>query len=353
MMLKPVSQSSTISHMSHDFHHVAVIGAGAWGTTLARHLCLKGMQVRLWAHEAEVVEQIGRRHENATFLPGIALPSSLAVTGSLDEAVHQADFILFAVPSHAARSVLTTLASVLSHPVPLVSATKGIEEDTLKLMSETMADTLPADMRQSLAFLSGPSFALEVCQGQPTAIVLAGVDRALVRNLQALMLTPAFRIYAGSDVIGVQLCGALKNVMAVAAGVVDGLRLGHNARAALITRGLAEMIRLGNAMGADVRTFYGLSGIGDLVLTCTGPLSRNHTVGVRLGRGERLKDILKETAAVAEGVRTSRAAAGLATRYQVDMPIVKEVCCVVFEGKPPRQAAGELMERAAKEEGEG
>jgi glycerol-3-phosphate dehydrogenase (NAD(P)+) len=183
-------------------------------------------------------------------------------------------------------------------------------------------------------------------------VVLAGTDPELIRRLQCLMMTPILRVYAGSDVVGVQLGGALKNVMAVAAGVVDGLQLGHNARAALITRGLAEMIRLGNAMGAETRTFYGLSGIGDLVLTCTGPLSRNYTVGVRLGQGERLADILKETAAVAEGVRTSRAAAGLANRYQIDMPIVKEVCCVLFDGKSPRRAVNELMERAAKDETE-
>ena len=329
---------------------VAVIGAGAWGTALARHLAVKGLPVRLWAYESEVVDDVNHRRENGLFLPGISLPSSLSATNSLAEAVRQVDVVIFAVPSHAARPVLINLAPLLNKPAPFISATKGIEETTLKLMSELMHEILAPALHHSLVYLSGPSFAREVCQGRPTAVVLAGEDADLIRRLQTFLMTPALRVYAGSDVVGVELGGALKNVMAVAAGVVDGLGLGHNARAALITRGLAEMIRLGNAMGAETPTFYGLSGIGDLVLTCTGALSRNYTVGVRLGRGERLADILKETYAVAEGVRTSRAAAGLATRYHIDMPIVEQVCSVVFDGKPPVQAVGELMERAAKEE---
>ena len=330
--------------------HIAVIGAGAWGTTLARHCALKGLPVRLWAYERAVVDFIQRRRENLAFLPGVTLPPPLEASDSLAEVVSGADLVLFAVPSHAARSVLAQMAPVLAAPIPVISATKGIEEETLKLMSEVMRETLASPFHRALAFLSGPSFASEVCLGLPTAVVLAGEDAELVRRLQVLLMTPMFRVYAGSDAVGVQLGGALKNVMAVAAGVVDGLKLGHNARAALITRGLAEMIRLGRAMGADTRTFYGLSGIGDLVLTCTGPLSRNHTVGVRLGQGERLSDILKDTSAVAEGVRTSRAAGGLAVRHRIEMPIVNEVCAVLFEGKSPRQAVGELMERAAKEE---
>ncbi|HJU03930.1 MAG TPA: NAD(P)H-dependent glycerol-3-phosphate dehydrogenase [Nitrospiraceae bacterium] len=338
--------------MPYSQPNIAVIGAGAWGTALARHLAAKGLPIRLWAYEPDVAGAIERHHENLRFLPGIPLPSSLKATSSLGEAVEQTELIIFAVPSHAARSVLQQLAPFLVDPIPLISATKGIEENTLKLMSEVIHETLASQPHCPLAVLSGPSFAIEVCKGLPTAVVLAGTDQELVRRLQHLMMTQALRVYAGADVMGVQLGGALKNVMAVAAGVVDGLQLGHNARAALITRGLAEMIRLGHAMGAETRTFYGLSGIGDLVLTCTGPLSRNYTVGVRLGQGERLADILKDTAAVAEGVRTSRAAAGLANRYQIEMPIVKEVCCVLFEGKAPRQAVSELMERAAKDEAE-
>ncbi|HKN85693.1 MAG TPA: NAD(P)H-dependent glycerol-3-phosphate dehydrogenase [Nitrospiraceae bacterium] len=331
---------------------VAVIGAGAWGTSLARHLANKTLPVRLWAYECEVVETIRTTHENTIFLSGVKLPSSLHVTESLEEAVQDSDLLLFAVPSHAARSVLQQLRPLLPHPIPIVSATKGIEENTFNLMSQVMQDVLPPYLHPFVCVLSGPSFAIEVCHDQPTAIVLAGQEPDIVRPLQHVFMTPCFRVYAGTDVIGVQLGGALKNVMALAAGVVDGLNLGHNARAALITRGLAEMIRLGVALGADPKTFYGLSGVGDLVLTCTGPLSRNHTVGVRLGRGETLPDILKETQAVAEGVRTSSATAGLARRHKIEMPIVQAVCAVLFEGKSPRGVVSELMERAAKDETE-
>ena len=332
------------------FQRVAVIGAGAWGTTLAHLLAEKGLHVRLWAYEREVVEAIRHKHENTLFLPGVRLPTSLSPTISLGEALQDREWLVFAVPSHAARAVLRQIGPLLSGPIPLVSATKGIEEGTLQLMSQVIRETLPPGMQRSLAFLSGPSFAAEVSRGQPTAVVLAGEDVELVRQLQALLMTPFFRVYAGTDLIGVQLGGALKNVMALAAGVVDGLGLGHNTRAALITRGLAEMVRLGTAMGADPRTFYGLSGVGDLVLTCTGALSRNYTVGLRLGKGHQLQEILKETHAVAEGVRTSRAALGLADRFGVEMPIVREVCAVLFEGKSPQQAVTDLMVRAAKDE---
>lgn len=331
---------------------MAVIGAGAWGTTLARHLAEKGALVRLWAYEPQVVAAIRDKRENTLFLPGVAIPSSVTPTVSLAEAVRGVEWLIFAVPSHAARSVLRQLGPLLSVPVPLVSATKGIEEKTLKLMTQIMQDTLPPACHRSLAVLSGPSFAAEVCRGQPTAVTLAGEDDELVRRLQAWLMTPLFRVYRADDPLGVQLGGALKNVMAVAAGIVDGLGLGHNARAALITRGLAEMIRLGTAMRAHPRTFHGLSGVGDLVLTCTGPLSRNYAVGVRLGKGERLEAVLKDMRAVAEGVRTARAAKGLAARHRVEMPIVQEVCAVLFEGKPCARAVADLMERSAKAEAE-
>jgi glycerol-3-phosphate dehydrogenase (NAD(P)+) len=332
------------------YRHVGVIGAGAWGTTLARLLALRGLSVTLWAHEPEVVESIRRRAENIQFLPGVALPPSLRASNSLADVVRDADLLVFAVPSHAARSVLVRLAPLLTKPLPLISATKGIEEESLQLMSQVIAETVGPSRCSMIAVLSGPSFATEVASDRPTAVVLASEDPGGAQRLQSLLMTPQFRVYTGSDPIGVQLGGALKNVMAIAAGVVDGLGLGHNARAALITRGLAEMIRLGSAMGADPRTFYGLAGMGDLVLTCTGALSRNHTVGVRLGQDERLADILKDTQAVAEGVRTSRAAVGLAARFQVEMPIVREVRAVLFDGKSPRQAVSDLMERAAKQE---
>ncbi len=327
---------------------IGVIGAGAWGTALAKHLAEKRLDVRLWAYEAEVVDAVTAKRENTLYLPGVPLPPSLVATNALAQAVQGCDGLLFVAPSHVARAVLTQISPLLPAPVPLISATKGVEEDSLKLMTQVMADVLPPAMERMVMVLSGPSFASEVSRGQPTAVCLAGRDPGLVRTFQQVFMTATFRVYADDDVIGVQLGGALKNVMALAAGVVDGLGLGHNARAALVTRGLAEMIRLGVAMGADARTFYGMSGVGDLVLTCTGSLSRNHTVGLRLGRGERLEEILIGMQAVAEGVRTARAALGLARRYGVEMPIVQEINAVLFDGKPCRKAVGDLMERDAK-----
>jgi glycerol-3-phosphate dehydrogenase (NAD(P)+) len=329
---------------------IAVIGAGAWGTALAKHLCEKGLTITLWAYEREVVDSIAAKHENQLYLPGVPLPASLKVTNLLAQAVEECDGLLFVVPSHVARQVLQQLAPLLSRPLAILSATKGVEEDTFQLMTQVIVDVLPPAFHDGLMVLSGPSFAMEVSQGQPTALCLAGTNAALVESFQAAFMTPTLRIYADGDVIGVQLGGALKNVMALAAGVVDGLGLGHNTRAAMITRGLAEMVRLGMAMGADPRTFYGLSGVGDLVLTCTGALSRNHQVGVRLGQGEKLEKILSGMQAVAEGVRTSRAAAGLAVRHGVEMPIVREVNAVLFEGKSCRKAVSDLMERVAKPE---
>ena len=329
---------------------IAVIGAGAWGTALAKHLAEKGLSTTLWAYEREVLDSIAAKHENQLFLPGVRLPASLKVTNVLAEAVEHCDGVLFVVPSHVARLVLQQISPLLSRPLPIVSATKGVEEDTFKLMTQVIGDVLPAHLHDGLMVLSGPSFAMEVCQGQPTALCLAGTNPPLVESFQSAFMTSTLRMYADSDVIGVQLGGALKNVMALAAGVVDGLGMGHNTRAAMITRGLAEMVRLGVAMGADPRTFYGLSGVGDLVLTCTGALSRNHQVGVRLGQGEKLEKILGSTQAVAEGVRTSRAAAGLAVRHGVEMPIVREVNAVLFEGKSCRKAVSDLMERVAKPE---
>jgi glycerol-3-phosphate dehydrogenase (NAD(P)+) len=332
------------------YRRVAVIGAGAWGTTLALVLARRGLPVKLWAYEDAVVEAISRKHENVPFLPGVCLPPNIHATGLVEEAVDDVDVLVFAVPSHAARSVLARLAGHLPKPMPLISATKGIEEQTLALMSEVIQQTLGGGPRQTIAVLSGPSFASEVANGRPAAVVLASADTGTARGLQALLMTTDFRVYTGSDLIGAQLGGALKNVVAIAAGVVDGLGLGHNARAALITRGLAEMIRLGNAMGADPRTFYGLAGMGDLVLTCTGPLSRNHAVGMRLGKGDKLTTIVSDTKTVAEGIHTSRAALGLAARHGVEMPIVQEVCAVLFEAKSPRQAVADLMEREGKAE---
>src|ERR1041384_4035556 len=270
-----------------SIHRIGVIGAGAWGSALAKHLAEKGIETRLWAYEREVVDAINRKHENPVFLRGVALPPSLVAPGSLTDLTEQSERLLFVVPSHVARPVLHELVRSLPTPIPFISATKGVEEDTLNLMTQVMGDILSPAMQRNLMVLSGPSFAAEVSAGKPAVLCLAGTNEELVKTFQTALMTPVFRVYADSDVLGVQLGGALKNVMALAAGVVDGLDLGHNVRAALITRGLAEMVRLGVAMGPDPRTFYGLSGVGDLVLTCTGALSREKTWegGLRMGGG--------------------------------------------------------------------
>ena len=329
---------------------LSVIGAGAWGTALAKHLAEKGLDVHLWAYEQAVVEAINQVHQNPMFLKGVDLPTNLRATSSLTEAIHTCDGILFVVPSHVTRPILQKLAGSLSKPVPLISATKGIEEGTAKLMTQVMEEVLPVSMHGLLMALSGPSFATELSAGRPTAVCLAGRDTQLVEQFQQALMSPVFRVYGDTDLIGVQLGGALKNVMALAAGVVDGLELGLNARAALITRGLTEIVRLGTAIGADPRTFYGLSGVGDLILTCTGALSRNHSVGVRLGKGETLENIVGGMQAVAEGIRTAHAALGLARQYGVDMPITQEINAVLFDHKSCRKAVSDLMERDAKPE---
>lgn len=330
-------------------HAASVIGAGAWGTTLARHLVNQGLTVKLWAYEKEVVGSINLKGENALFLPGVTLPKELSSTHSLQDAAAGTGLIVLAVPSHAMRAVVGQLKPSLSDPLPIVVASKGIEEESHQLMSQVLDELLPERV-QGITVLTGPSFAAEVSWDKPTTVLLAGQDAALTAHLQTVFMSTSFRVYTGTDVIGAQLGGALKNVMAIAAGVVDGLDLGLNARAALITRGLAEVIRLGVALGADVHTLYGLSGLGDLVLTCTGALSRNHAVGLQLGQGRRLEDILNETVTVAEGVRTTKAAVALARRVQVEMPIVQGVHAMLFEGKPPKQIVADLMARSAKEE---
>ncbi|RMH04686.1 MAG: NAD(P)-dependent glycerol-3-phosphate dehydrogenase [Nitrospirae bacterium] len=330
--------------------HATVIGAGAWGTTLAWYLARKGLQIALWAYEADVAETVRLKRENIRYLPGVTLPDTITPHHDMTRAVEQAEFLVLAVPSHVMRAIVHQLAAALSRPRPLILATKGIEEGSLKLMSQVVSDILSPDWISRILVLTGPSFAREVCQSKPTTILLAGVDPQLTAFMQTLFLSPTLRVYTGSDLIGAQLGGALKNVIAIAAGLVDGLELGYNARAALITRGLAEMIRLGRALGAEVHTFYGLSGLGDLILTCTGPLSRNYTVGVQLGKGSRLDEILSTMVSVAEGIRTARAAVALARNHAVEMPIVENVAAVLFEGKSPHTAVTELMTRAAKAE---
>lgn len=327
----------------------AVIGAGAWGTALAWLLAGNGSPTRLWAYEPEVADQINRERENRRYLPGVALPGTLQASAFLAEVLEGAGALILVVPSHVAAGVIAQIAPHLPSGIPIVSATKGLEEKRGRSMSMLLEELLPIPPGSVLA-LSGPSFATEVCRGLPTAIVLAGGSDTEASLLQRLLMTPVFRVYLAADRLGVELGGALKNVIAVAAGIVDGLGFGHNTRAALITRGLAEMVRLGRAMGADPRTFAGLSGMGDLVLTCTGGLSRNRAVGIQLAEGKTLAAIIAGSYTVAEGVNTARVALSLAERYQVEMPIVREVCAVLFGGKEPVRAVSELMERAARHE---
>ncbi len=327
-----------------------VVGGGAWGTTLALLLAEKGHAVGFWVFEKEVADAVNARRENPVYLPGVLLPDRIRATGSYEEALADARCVIFVVPSHAARSIVNGCAPFISPGTPVVSATKGIENTTLMLVTDIFRDVLSAAHHGDFMALSGPSFAKEVCQHLPTAVSLAATDPGAARRVQSLLTTPAFKVYTTPDLVGVQAGGALKNVVALAAGGADGLGFGHNTRAALITRGLREIMKIGVAMGADPKTFFGLSGMGDLVLTCTGELSRNRTVGFRIGRGEKLDQILREMKSVAEGVNTARSALALARRYGIELPIIEEVHKVLFDDKDPRKAVQDLMERAPKEE---
>ncbi len=333
--------------------HVCVIGAGAWGPALADLLARKGLCVRVWAFEAETVAEMNDHHSNSVFLPGVALHPGLVATAGLEDAAAGAGAAILAVPSHFLRGVAGRLRGCWSGrgmPELLISAIKGIEEDSLMTMTEVLAQTLGEEARPRLAALSGPSFAAEVASGLPAAVALASRRPRTAGAARDLLMTERFRIYVGDDLKGVELGGALKNVMAVAAGCCRGLELGQSALAALITRGLAEMSRLGAAVGARPLTFMGLSGLGDLTLTCTSQRSRNNTVGLRLGRGERLADILASMRAVAEGVRTASSAWRLSERHGVDMPICRETHRVLHQGVRPDEAMANLLARPARPE---
>jgi len=326
---------------------VAVVGAGSWGTALADMLARNGKRVALWAYEPEVAAEVRSRHRNDLFLPEAPLHESLTATTELGEAVSGADVVIAVTPSHAMRAVMARAAPALTPGTLVISAAKGLEPATLKRMTEVLADVLPAGT--GIVALSGPTFAREVYEGQPTAATVAGPLPAAQRAQQVLA-TPYFRTYTNDDAVGVELGGALKNVVAIAAGIVEGLGMGSNPRAALITRGLAEIARLGMAMGANPLTFAGLAGMGDLVLTATGPLSRNRSLGAELGKGRTLEQIQARRLSVAEGVGTARTAVALGERVGVELPIAREVARVLFEGKAPRQAIADLMERALKAE---
>ncbi len=326
---------------------IAVLGAGSWGTTLANLLAVKGATVRLWAYEREAVESINREHQNALFLPGVVLAPGLRAYDDAREAVAGTSIIVSAAPSHAVRSVISGLRGRVKERALVVSATKGIETDTLALMSGVFDECLP-EVR--FAVLSGPSFAAEVCQGQPTLVVAASRDEQSAREAQSTFATPRFRVYSHDDVIGVELAGALKNVIAIAAGILEGLGMGHNPRAALITRGLAEITRLGVVLGASPLTFAGLAGMGDLILTTTGSLSRNRALGMALAEGQTLETYRAAHRSVAEGANTSKAGSALGNKMGVELPIIEKVCEVLFSGKPVREGIGELMARELKSE---
>jgi glycerol-3-phosphate dehydrogenase (NAD(P)+) len=329
---------------------VAVLGAGSWGTALAVHLARLGHDVRLWARDEALVREMRARRANAIYLPDVTLPDRLAVTAVLEASVTGTDLVVSAIPSHGCRAVIRRVASHLPPQTILVSATKGLETGTLCRMSEVMAQELGGG--RPVVVLSGPSFAAEVARQAPTAVLVACEQSGAMEVVQAEFRAPYFRLYGSHDVIGVEIGGALKNVMAIAAGVVEGLGLGHNALAALITRGLAEMTRLACAAGGRRETLAGLSGLGDLVLTCTGTLSRNRHVGIELAHGRELPDILAGMKMVAEGVATTSAALALGRRHGVELPIVTQMSEVLVGRSDVRSAVEALMLRRQRVEAE-
>ncbi len=333
-----------------EIMRIGVIGAGSWGTTVANLLAEKGYIVDLWVREEEVYNQIKEDRINKTFLPGMKLGSAFNPVKTFEKALSDKELVMMVVPSHVFREVLQNIKPYLHPDMRLMTGTKGIENETLKIMSQVVEEILPQDYSRLFACLAGPSFAREVIAKQPTAVTISCRDLSHAARLQTLFSTEFFRVYISNDLMGVQLCGALKNVIAIASGAADGLGFGLNARAALITRGLAEITRLGVAMGANPMTFSGLSGMGDLVLTCTGDLSRNRMVGLKIGQGMGLEEITKDMNMVAEGINTSISAFQLAKKMGVDMPIINQVYEILYRGKDPRSAVRELMTRELKRE---
>ncbi len=329
---------------------LAVIGAGSWGTALACLLGSNGHNLNLWAYESELVQEMNNRRENIVFLPGTSLPPTINITSSLAEALSAREYCLMVVPCQHTRSVAKAMLPHLQPGTKIICASKGIENSTLLCPNQILEEVVPEELGCSFAALSGPTFAREIAAGLPSAAVVASKDKALAEEFQKLLTTPTLRLYVNQDIVGTELGGALKNVMAIAAGVSDGLNFGLNARAALITRGLAEITRIGVSMGANPLTFQGLSGMGDLVLTCTGDLSRNRQVGLKLGQGKTLAQIQSGMKMVAEGVPTAQSAWRLAQKQKVQMPITEQVYALLFQNKDPRSAVRELMARSLKDE---
>jgi glycerol-3-phosphate dehydrogenase (NAD(P)+) len=326
--------------------YISVMGAGSWGTTLACLLSDKGYDVTLWVHEKDLSDEINKTRININYLPDITIPDDVRVTDSIDEALKKARYVLNAVPTQYVRAVFKEAFPYMLDEAIIISVSKGIEKGTLLTVSSILNEL----SNHPVAVLSGPSFAKEVIKQLPTAVTLATEDKNTGFILQEIFNINNFRVYTHDDVLGVEIGGALKNVMAIASGISVSLGLGNNARASLITRGLVEMTRLGVAMGATEKTFSGLSGIGDLLLTCTSPLSRNYTVGVKLGQGMKIKDILSQTRSVAEGVETAESAYELSKKYNIEMPIVEQVYKVIYDDKDPALAVKDLMERSLKSE---
>jgi glycerol-3-phosphate dehydrogenase (NAD(P)+) len=329
---------------------IGIVGAGAWGTALAKVLADKGERVTLWCHGDACYQEMTAARENRSYLPGIPLPENLQVTQSLGLAVSGKFLVICAVPSHAVREVFTDAAEIIAPATLLLCATKGLEEFRLLTMGELFADIFAAARKEQLAFLSGPTFAIEVARGLPAAVTVAASSEPVAGSIQECLNTPSLRVYTSTDIVGVQMGGVVKNVIAIAAGISDGLGLGQNARAALITRGLAEMTRLATRMGADPLTLAGLPGLGDLVLTCAGDLSRNRQVGLQIAAGKNLREVTSLTHGVAEGIRNTRSLHSLSRRLAVEMPIVEQMFAVLYGGKKPAEAVRDLMQRSLKPE---
>ena len=329
---------------------VAVIGGGSWGTALAFLVSRRGGPVVQWARDKYLVSEIQERRQNPIYMMGFEYPDNLQATNELTEAVRNAKYIISVTPSHTVRQVMNDCATHLDPDAIIISASKGIEQGTLSLMSEVLQDVLPKSFQHRLAFLAGPSFAKEVAEKKPTAVVVAAENEAIGEAVQHLFSVENMLVYTTQDVIGAELGGALKNVIAIAAGIGEGMELGANAQAAIITRGIAEIGRLAVKLGGDILTLAGLAGIGDLSLTCTGKLSRNRTFGYELGRGKTRQEIERSMRQVAEGVRTAKSAYELAVKNQVDMPITDQVFRVLYEDLPARQALKNLMSRVVRKE---
>ena len=329
---------------------IGIVGAGSWGTAIANLLATKGFAVDLWVYEPEVIDQIRNLRENEVFLPGAKLSENIFPTNDLEVAVSHKTLVVTVVPSHLVRDITSKMASYISADTIIVSASKGIENKTHLTMSGVIHDTLPFIDEKNLTVLSGPSFAKEVAQQVPTGVTVAAKDPAVAEFVQQIFATPFFRVYTNDDLIGVELGGAVKNVIAISSGIIDGLQLGTNTRAILITRGLVEIRRLGQKMGAKPDTFIGLAGMGDLLLTCTGDLSRNHTVGKKIGEGLKLNDVLSEMRMVAEGVKTAKSVYNLSKKLGVEMPISHATYHVLYDNLSPTEALYQLMTRDLKPE---